>query len=469
MTAQMQFVEPNKRVRLGEKKFRKIQRGQDLVEAFAWFSAIAIVAMFLIDGGVKGVTDIASFSSALSRVSALVATDLLLIDVLLVARVPWIDRLYGHDRATGTHKKLGKPILYLVLLHFIAEVTGYALADGKNLVDEYLSLLNTVPDMLTATIGLGLMILVVVTSLNFARRKMSYEAWYIVHLLAYASVIAAVPHQFSTGADIAGKPLQTFYWMSLYFFVLGNIVWFRFLAPFVLSSVRGLKISSTSRESSDSTSLYITGKNLKSFEAKSGQFFMLRIMTPGQWWRPHPFSLSAAPNSQFLRFTIAKRGDDTALLQNIKPGTRVVLEGPYGIFTEDRRTREKVTLIAAGIGAPPIRALAESMAARPGDINIIYRVREESDAPLMAELAELARRRGFKLNVLEGKRGDPKSWMPASENTVPDQARLVELAPWVSESDVFICGPAAWTKQVVKTLHRVGTPENQIHAEEFAW
>jgi predicted ferric reductase len=469
MTAQMHFVEPNKRVRLGAKKFAKIQRGQDIVEGFAWLSAVAIVAMFLIDGGVKSITDIATFFSALSRVAALVATDLLLIHTLLVARVPWIDRLYGHDRATHTHKKLGKPVLYLVILHFVAEVIGFALSDKKNVIDEYFTMLKTLQDMLTATAGLVLMIVVVVTSLEFARRKLSYEFWYIVHLLGYAAILAAVPHQFSTGTDIAGKPIQTFYWISLYLFVLGNILWFRVLAPFVMSYERGLKISKVVPESSDSVSIYVGGKNLKSFGSQSGQFFLLRVMNAKQWWRPHPFSLSAAPSDQHIRFTIARRGDDTAMIQKLKPGTRVVLEGPYGIFTEDRRTREKVTLIAAGIGAPPIRALAESMAARPGDINIIYRVRNEADAPLIAELGELARRRGFKLNVLEGQRGDPKSWMPAGNGNVPDQARLVEMAPWVSESDVFVCGPAAWTRQVVKTLHRVGTPENQIHAEEFAW
>jgi predicted ferric reductase len=353
-------------------------------------------------------------------------------------------------------------------VHFVSEVLGLALAAKKNVIDEYFSMLNTLPDMLTASIGLGLMILVVVTSLNFARRKLSYEFWYIVHLLGYGAVLAAVPHQFSVGSDIAGKPIQTFYWVSLYFFVLANIVWFRFLQPIVGSYFRGLRVSKVVRESSDSVSVYVAGKNLRGLDAKSGQFFLLRVMTAKQWWRPHPFSLSAAPNAEFLRFTIGRRGDDTTMLQNLQPGTRVVLEGPYGVFTEDRRTREKVTLIAAGIGAPPIRALAESMAARPGDINIIYRVRDENDAPLVAELSALARRRGFKINVLEGKRGDAKSWMPAGSNA-PDQARLVEMAPWVSESDVFICGPAAWTKQVVKTLKRVGTPENQIHAEEFAW
>jgi ferredoxin-NADP reductase len=139
------------------------------------------------------------------------------------------------------------------------------------------------------------------------------------------------------------------------------------------------------------------------------------------------------------------------------------------VFTEDRRTQEKVTLIAAGVGAPPIRALAESMAAKPGDITILYRVRDYEDATLLNEFRELAKERGFQLHVLAGPRGSAQSWLPASDSNLPDQTRLIEMAPFVSESDVYICGPAAWTKSVEKTLHRVGTPASQIHAEEFAW
>ena len=80
---------------------------------------------------------------------------------------------------------------------------------------------------------------------------------------------------------------------------------------------------------------------------QSGQFYMLRVMTKGTWLKPHPFSISAAPNNRFVRFTIGDRGDFTKGLSGLKVGTRVALEGPYGVFTEERRTQEKVTLIAA--------------------------------------------------------------------------------------------------------------------------
>lgn len=463
------LVPPTGRVRLGERKILRLKRSQDFVEILAWSTVVAVVAMFLADGAVSQITDIATGLSALSRLTALLATDLLLIHMLLVARVPWIDRLYGHDRATVAHKKLGKPILYLAVAHFLASTIGYSITDGKNVIDEFMFLLTNVPDMITASLGLLLMIVVVVSSIKIARKKLSYEAWYVIHLVSYAAVLLAIPHQFSTGSDIAGKPLQSAFWIVLYIFVAGNIVWYRITLPIVKSLRYNLRVESVVRESSDTVSVYINGRNLEKLHGKAGQFYLLRIMTKSQWWRPHPFSISAAPNSRYVRFSIGNRGDDTAQMANLKPGTRVILEGPYGVFTEDRRSREKVVLIAAGIGVPPVRALAESMAARPGDLTIIYRTRNEEDAPLLGELQEIARRRGFHLHVLSGGRAHPQSWMPAALADVPDHARLVQMTPWISESDVYVCGPAPWTRVVHKSLVRAGTPESQIHSEEYAW
>ena len=466
---QLTLTPPNPRVRLGVKKFQQLKRSQDVLESFAWGTVVLVVAMFLLDGGIALFGNLTDTLGAISRLTALVGTDLLLIHTLLVARVPWLDKMYGHDKVTLAHKKLGKPILYIISAHFLASLIQFAILDGKSVVDEMVYLFVEIPDMWSATVGLVLMLVVVFTSINAARKRLSYEAWHIIHLLAYASILIAVPHQFTTGSDIAGKPLQTLFWVSLYLFVALNVIWYRVLAPIVMNLRLGLRVSAVTRESSDTISVYVSGRGLERLGGQSGQFYMLRVMTKGTWLKPHPFSISAAPNNRFVRFTIGDRGDFTKGLSGLKVGTRVALEGPYGVFTEERRTQEKVTLIAAGVGAPPIRALAESMAARPGDITILYRVRNTEDAALLSELQQVARQRGFQLHVLAGSRGAATSWLPGHLNSLPDQARLIEMAPFVSESDVYICGPAAWTKSVEKTLERVGTPASQIHAEEFAW
>ena len=465
---QMRLVEPNKTVRIGERKIVRIKRAQDVIETIAWSIVMAVLVMFLLDGGLKGITDIPTALGAISRITSLLGTALLLIQMLLIARIPWIDKFYGHDGATVTHKKLGKPVLYFISAHFLASLIQYAINDGKNVVDELFSLMS-VQDLLLATISFVLMLVVVITSLNFARRAMSYESWFFVHLTAYISVAVAVPHIITTGSDVAGKPVQTIIWVALYLFVFLNVLWFRVIIPVRKSYRKRLVLAQSIRESSDTTSLYLTGKHLNKIEAVSGQFYFLRFMTPTQWWRPHPFSISAAPNGEYLRFTIGDRGDDTKLMQNIKPGTPVAIEGPYGLFTEERRTKEKVVLIASGIGIPPIRTLAESMAARPGDITVIYRVRSSEDASLLSEIREICKRRGFLLHVVEGPRGNKNSWLSDDGSNNPDTARLTIMAPHVSEADVYICGPQAWTESVIKSVRKAGTPLDNIHSEEYAW
>jgi ferredoxin-NADP reductase len=159
-------------------------------------------------------------------------------------------------------------------------------------------------------------------------------------------------------------------------------------------------------------------------------------------------------------------------MQTIKVGTRIVLEGPYGIFTEEKRTMQKVTLIAAGIGVAPIRSLAAQLATLPGDLTILYRTTSEQDAALADELVKISAERGHTLHVLSGERDKKISWLPqlpeASSNK-PDYAVLTDLAPDILNSDIYICGPSQWTASLLQTLSKLTLSKHQIHVEEFAW
>ena len=92
-----------------------------------------------------------------------------------------------------------------------------------------------------------------------------------------------------------------------------------------------------------------------------GQFFEWRFLTRGMWWQAHPFSLSARPKPPYLRLTVKDRGDFSAAVASLQPGTRVAIEGPYGVFTSHARRRRKAVLIAGGIGVTAIRALLEDL------------------------------------------------------------------------------------------------------------
>ena len=57
---------------------------------------------------------------------ALIGTYLALVGVLLVARIPWVERGVGHDRLVIWHRKLAPYSLYLIGTHVLFVVLGIA-------------------------------------------------------------------------------------------------------------------------------------------------------------------------------------------------------------------------------------------------------------------------------------------------------------------------------------------------------
>jgi predicted ferric reductase len=315
------------------------------------------------------------------------------------------------------------------------------------------------PGMITATIGTFLLIGVVVTSIVIVRRRLPYEWWYTVHLLAYAGIALAWFHQIPTGNELVLDVVAADYWRALYVATLVLLVVFRFAAPLAAALRYRLRVAGIVHEAPGVVSLWITGRRLDRLSAAPGQFFQWRFLAPGHWWKAHPFSLSAAPDGRSLRITVKALGDDTARIADIRPGTRVVAEGPFGVFTEAARRRAKVLLVAGGIGITPVRALMEQVR---GDAVVLYRALTHDDIVFRNELDELADSRGLELHYVVGDHATEEGRNHLSPG------HLKELVPDLEERDVFVCGPPGLTDAVARNLRAAGVHRRHIHAERFA-
>lgn len=455
----------SQQIRIGSRKNLELQRQRDVLDLVLWFFVAFPTFLFVLDGGLIGNDTLAQWLSSANRLLALVATSLLLIHLLLVARVSWVENVLGLDGSTSRHKKLGRPIIYLLAAHLLLSITHHALISEQNLLSAFAELNFSYWEIGVASLGFALMVLVAYSSAVVVRKKLSYEVWFYTHISSYIAVLIAIPHQFIFGTDLISQPWLSMFYLSLYLFVFGSVGWFRILQPAIQS--RGLRVVEVVPEKNKTTSVYIDGSALKKLPFEAGQFFMLRLLTPKFFLQAHPFSVSSSPGETRLRFTIGARGDFTSEIPNLSVGTRVMLEGPYGIFSEKTRTKQKMLMIAAGIGVAPVRSLARAVVSDPGDVTIIYRVTDANDAALLEELRSISVTRGHNLEILHGERAG-NSWLPG-ESDNPDYARLIELAPHVLDSDIFICGPVAWTKSVESTLKAMNVKSDQIHAEEFAW
>src|ERR1044071_2820514 len=100
----------------------------------------------------------------------------MLLQLLLVARLPWLDRRIGMDRLTAWHRWVGFTLLWTVLLHATLITTGYSLVGGTSFLVTFGSLAGVTASLLG--IGAATTIAVVATlSVRAARRRMQYETW----------------------------------------------------------------------------------------------------------------------------------------------------------------------------------------------------------------------------------------------------------------------------------------------------
>lgn len=435
----------------------------DLLYAGGWASVASAIALYLADGGLRSISTVADLFVAIGICTGLAATDATLLMLLLAARVPAIDKVIGQVKATQIHAKLGQWVVIGLVMHAAFLLTGYALSEGVSLVAMFGELWGSTMDFGWAVLALGLFLLVSVTSIATARRKLPYEAWHAIHLTTYVAVIASIPHQFSMGGLLEAGP-QRWYWMAILALTGIALLTYRLLLPLLSSLDHRLRVSQVTPIAPDTVSIELSGRKLDELETAAGQYFHWRFLAPGLWWQQHPFSVSAQPGKNSLRITVRALGKGTAALQRVRPGTRVAIEGPYGIFSDAARTADSVVLIGAGVGIAPIRAVLEETTVVPGRATVILRASSPDQLYLVDEIAHLCRDRGAALVTLTGHRAHD-SWVPQRYAGTT----LRDWVPFVAEADVFVCGPDGFTAAVVADARAAGTPAKQIHDERFNW
>jgi predicted ferric reductase len=368
-------------------------------------NALLIGGMWVRHGGMAELGSVAGMLTALGELTALYGTYLIMIQLVLMSRSPWLDQVFGQDVITGAHRWVGFGAIWLIFAHFVFSTAGFAMSAHTDFINETLVLLETYPYVLWSAVGLVLFVVIGFTSMRAARRRLSYETWYGIHLYTYLAILLASLHQFLVGIDFVSDPVAQAYWIFLYVVAFGTLAVFRFGQPIAITLRHRPRIANVVAEGPGVASLYVTGRNLDQLPVRAGQWFRLRFVTPEGWYRAHPFSISAAPNGKYLRFTIKELGDYTGKLQRMPIGTKVFLEGPYGSLTGAARTRARVLMIAGGIGITPLRALLEELPAARGNLTLVYRTTNPEDLVFKRELDELSSLRGATVHYLVGRRG----------------------------------------------------------------
>jgi ferredoxin-NADP reductase len=349
-------------------------------------------------------------------------------------------------------------LVFLVLAHVALIVVGYAAVSGTGVVSQTLAMITDYEELDKAFVAAAILTSLGLLGVRGIRRALPYEAWYWLHLTAYAVLLLGYAHQFAYGQELADGGFGRWYWIGLHALVVGSVLWGRVISPGLFNLRHRLRVADVVPESASMVSIYITGRGLGGLGAQPGQHLRWRFLSPRCWWQSHPFSLSAAPNGEWLRVTVKVVGRYTEALREIRPGTRVLAQRPAGHFTAASQVGRRALLIAAGSGITPIRALLEDL---PDDTILVYRASQPADLVFRAELDHIAQLRGARVWYVVGSRFDPRA------RYVLNASGLTRLVPDLRHRDVYLCGPPGLIDPTVRVLRRIGVPRSHIHLDPF--
>jgi predicted ferric reductase len=442
----------------GAEPRRPVRANPAIVLAAVWLGAAAAVALWWQD--TPDVNGLGDWLTNAGRITGLLAGYALAVLIALMARIPPLEHGVGTDRLARWHAMGGRYAVGLVVAHGLLITWGYAVSAHTDVLRQGGTLLLSYPDVLMATVAGLLLVGIGLVSARAARRRMRYETWYHLHFYTYLATALAFSHQFATGADFMNDLPARAAWSALYAGVGALLVWYRFVTPVRAALRHRLRVAGVREEAPGVLSVYLRGRHLDELQAEPGQFFRWRFGTRDLWWSANPYSLSAPVHSGMLRITVKDLGDHSRGLRALRPGTRVLAEGPYGGFTAARRTRRRVLLLAGGVGISPLRALFETLPAAPGELTLVYRASTATDVAFRSELDTIAATRGATVHYLTGARAalghDPLS-----------AAHLGRLVPQLARHDVYLCGPPGMTATATAELRRAGVPRRRIHTESF--
>lgn len=411
---------------------------------------LAVPATFAVSPG--------SVVTTLGELAGMLGGYLVCAQILLIARVPWFEDAVGLDRLVAWHRTLGTSVILLIVAHVVLLVAGGELFDQKTPWPEFLAILQNYPDMLTALVGTIAFVAVGLSSARWIRSLLSYEVWYWVHVTTYVAIFLTFLHQLSGGAHFVGYPVNRVLWIALYLGTAAAVLTWRFLLPTADAWRHRMRVVAVVPESEGTISVWFSGKRLSERGIRAGNFMNFRFLAWGHLGTAHPYSVSRVPADGHLRITVGALGDHSSNLRDLKPGTLAFAEGPFGQFTADHASRQRLLLIAGGAGIGPIRALAEELVGRGLRPVLVYRAHSTAHLALLAELQALP---GLTVVPVVGRRAelgyDPLG-VGAMSRLIPD------LPAW----EAFICGPEGMAETAESTLRSLRMPRRFIHREELS-
>jgi len=173
------------------------------------------------------------------------------------------------------------------------------------------------------------------------------------------------------------------------------------------------------------------------------------------------FMIKAYPDGKFSGLLAGRNGDA------IKPGDRLTVTGPYGVFTLRRTSDRPLLFIGGGAGMAPILALLRALAAEGSDRRAVfyYGARRPADLFHLDELRAIEERlTNFRFVPALSDCEDEAQW-DGERGLITDVVARSEED--LSGMDAYLCGPPPMVDAAIAMLDAKGVPEERVFYDKF--
>jgi len=209
----------------------------------------------------------------------------------------------------------------------------------------------------------------------------------------------------------------------------------------------------------------------KEFTFKAGQFvlFDVPLLEDPADIQTRAYSIASASHEPDLLFVIKLTPGGRAsrwIVEALKEGTQVRMQGPFGMFTLNRKSDKESLLIGTGTGIAPFRSfLMESI--HLGDTrktDVVFGVRTETDLFWVDELQTLVQQHG-NIFLHMALSAPTEAWKG-------HRGRVQTLVPLLvkdfSRTSLYACGSPAMTKDIKRlALEEWGLQKPDVHVEGY--
>jgi len=207
----------------------------------------------------------------------------------------------------------------------------------------------------------------------------------------------------------------------------------------------------------------------KQLDFKPGQFMTMILPKDNIKVRKH-YSISSSPfmkNKFEICVNRVPEGFGSNFLCDIKPGTKLSCEGPFGVFVLKEPLQNDPVFIATGTGVAPIKSMLDVIWKNKldtgRDIWLLFGARYEKSIIYDKEFKEMQKAHP-NFHYIPTVTREGESWK-GHKGYVQEQLKKYIKSP--DKKEAYVCGLMKMVSDVRKTLADMGFPKDRIYFENY--